>query len=110
MSAQGRVFAALWAAFIVQVAGRLLDLEWHRTHPAFETAQDQLTAHWLVWLGTLLVVATAVAAHPGGPKTVETTERWLPSSLRTRSGDHGIKDEHQDFDRTFPKDESVGSS
>lgn len=62
MSPQPRLFTALWATFVIQIAGRLLDLQWHRTHPEFETAQDQITAHWLVWLGTLLVIATAAIA------------------------------------------------
>lgn len=55
-------FVALWTAFIVQIAGRLLDLNWHRTHPDFETGADQVAAHWLVWLGTLLVIAAATLA------------------------------------------------
>ena len=72
MSAQRRLFAALWGAFAVQIGGRLLDLQWHRTHPEFETAQDQVTAHWLVWLGTLLVIATAaIALRAAGSVGVE---------------------------------------
>jgi hypothetical protein len=52
--------AMLWGAFGVQVAGRLLDFWWHATHDEFETGADQLQAHWLVWLGTALVLAVAV--------------------------------------------------
>jgi hypothetical protein len=61
----GAIFRALWGAFAVQVAGRLLDIWWHATHDEFETGRDQVTAHWLVWLGTLFVVAVAVQALRG---------------------------------------------
>jgi len=53
---------ALWAAFVVQIVGRLLDLQWHRTHDEFETGTDQLEAHWLVWLGTVFVIAVTITA------------------------------------------------
>jgi hypothetical protein len=56
------MFRPLWGAFAVQIAGRLLDFWWHATHDEFETGRDQITAHWLVWLGTLLVLAVAVWA------------------------------------------------
>jgi hypothetical protein len=59
-------FSALWAAFVVQVAGRLVDFWWHATHDEFETGGDQLTAHWLVWLGTLFILAVAVGALRSG--------------------------------------------
>lgn len=52
----------LWAAFAVQVAGRTLDFWWHATHDEFETGGDQLQAHWLVWIGTILVMAVAIGA------------------------------------------------
>ncbi len=58
----GAIFRTLWGAFVVQVAGRLLDFRWHATHDEFETGRDQITAHWLVWLGTLLVLAVAAWA------------------------------------------------
>lgn len=57
-----QLFGTLWTAFVVQVAGRLLDFWWHATHDEFETGRDQLTAHWLVWLGTLFVLVVAVRA------------------------------------------------
>jgi drug/metabolite transporter (DMT)-like permease len=44
----------------VFVAGRLIDLAWHATHPEFETAADQVRAHAVVWLGALLVLAAAL--------------------------------------------------
>lgn len=68
----GNIFKALWGAFVVQVAGRVLDFRWHATHDEFETGRDQVTAHWLVWLGTLFVIAVAVwalrDAPPGGER------------------------------------------
>ena len=54
-----RAFRALVAAFVVQILGRLLDLKWHSDHPEFETARDQVQAHWLVWLGTLVILVAA---------------------------------------------------
>jgi hypothetical protein len=57
-----RTFTVLWVAFVVQIAGRLVDLQWHRTHSEFETGADQFRAHWLVWLGTILVLVVAVMA------------------------------------------------
>ena len=53
---------SLWAAFAVQVAGRSLDFWWHATHDEFETGSDQLEAHRLVWLGTLLVLLVGIRA------------------------------------------------
>ena len=61
----------LWGAFVVQVAGRLLDLRWHQTHKEYETGRDQITAHSLVWLGTLLVIAVAAWALRNGPSKAE---------------------------------------
>jgi cytochrome bd-type quinol oxidase subunit 2 len=52
----------MWIGFGASIAGRLLDLQWHLTHDEFETAGDQLRAHWLAWLGAvLLLVAVAIA-------------------------------------------------
>jgi hypothetical protein len=49
----------LWIGVSVFVAGRIIDLLWHATHPEFETATDQLRAHAVVWLGALLMIAAA---------------------------------------------------
>ncbi len=68
-----RSLAALGAAFGVQVAGRLMDLRWHRTHDGFETGSDQVRAHWLVWLGTILVIAACVIALRAGAGGAERT-------------------------------------
>jgi cytochrome bd-type quinol oxidase subunit 2 len=57
-----RLVAGLWAGIAVSVAGRLLDLRWHATHQEFETGADQLQAHWLAWLGALLLLLVAAGA------------------------------------------------
>ncbi len=67
----GVLFRALWVAFVVQVAGRLLDFRWHAIHDEFETGRDQITAHWLVWLGTLFVLVVALRALRGDSSPTE---------------------------------------
>ncbi len=57
-----RLFRLLLIAFAVQVLGRLLDFRWHTTHEEFETGGDQIQAHWLVWLGTIIVLAVGIVA------------------------------------------------
>ncbi len=57
-----RLFQLIWLGIAVQVAGELVDLRWHATHDEFEGAGEQLEAHWLVWLGTLMTLAPATAA------------------------------------------------
>ena len=47
------------AGAVVLTAGRLLDLRWHATHDEFETGTDQLQAHWLAWLGALILLVAA---------------------------------------------------
>lgn len=57
-----RLFRLLLIAFTVQVLGRLLDFRWHATHEEFETGGDQIQAHWLVWLGTIIALAVGIVA------------------------------------------------
>jgi hypothetical protein len=47
---------------VVLTAGRLLDLRWHATHEEFETGMDQLQAHWLAWLGAVVLLAVGAVA------------------------------------------------
>ena len=42
-------------------AGRAVDLRWHATHDEFETGADQIQAHWLAWLGALVLLVAASA-------------------------------------------------
>jgi hypothetical protein len=60
-SIRERPLAALWVAIAVMVAGRLLDLQWHLSHDEFEGTSEQLQAHWLAWIGVLLVLVVAAA-------------------------------------------------
>ena len=49
---------------VVLTAGRGLDLWWHATHDDLETGIQQLQAHWLAWLGALVVLgASAVGVR-----------------------------------------------
>jgi len=62
-----RLLRLLWAAAVVQVLGRALDLRWHATHDEFEGTAQQLEAHWLLWLGVLATLAVAaLGARMGG--------------------------------------------
>jgi hypothetical protein len=65
------LFRALMIGFVGQVAGRLLDLQWHLTHSEFETATDQLRAHWLIWITSLFVIGVSIAALPQTSTRVE---------------------------------------
>jgi len=47
---------------VLLTAGRGLDLWWHATNDEFETGSDQLQAHWLAWLGALVMLGAAVVA------------------------------------------------
>ena len=59
-----RLLGGVWAGIALQVAGQVIDLRWHATHPDFERAADQLRAHWLIWLGVLVtLLAAAVGAR-----------------------------------------------
>lgn len=61
MSARLKPFVAgMWAGVAIQVAGRILDANWHASHEEFEATSQQFEAHWLLWLGVLITVTTAV--------------------------------------------------
>jgi hypothetical protein len=57
--ADPRLFPALLIGFGAQIAGRLVDLQWHLTHEEFEGAVEELQARWLIWLTTVFVVGVA---------------------------------------------------
>lgn len=61
---------SLWTGLAISIAGRALDLRWHATHDEFETANDQLRAHWLAWLGAVVLVATAALALAQGRRSL----------------------------------------
>ncbi len=62
---RNRIFVALLIGFGGQVAGRLVDLQWHLTHDDFEGGLDQLQAHWLIWLATAFVLWVAASGLRG---------------------------------------------
>jgi hypothetical protein len=53
---------AMWVVIAVHIAGRALDFWWHATHAEFETATDQLQAHWLLWLSIIAAIVVSVPA------------------------------------------------
>lgn len=55
-----RVRFAVLAGAVAMTAGRVVDLRWHATHQEFETGADQLQAHWLAWVGALILSVAAV--------------------------------------------------
>ncbi len=66
---EDKLFRLVLIGFVAQIAGRLVDLQWHLTHDEFEGAAEQFRAHWLIWLATLFVLALAAVAVrtvPGG--------------------------------------------
>lgn len=63
----------LWVGLAMSIAGRLLDLQWHATHDEFETASDQFRAHWLAWLGALVLLAAAALALAQGRRGLAVT-------------------------------------
>jgi hypothetical protein len=53
---------ALWTGAVVFFAGIARDLVWHATHDEFEGTSQQFEAHWLLWIGFLLVFAVTIMA------------------------------------------------
>lgn len=71
MSLSPRPLAAwLWIGLAVSIAGRALDLRWHATHDEFETISDQTQAHWLAWLGALVLLVIAALGTAQGHSSV----------------------------------------
>jgi hypothetical protein len=57
-----RYLRALWIGALLFVAGIVLDQRWHATHDEFEGTSQQFEAHWLLWVGFLLVLVATVLA------------------------------------------------
>lgn len=57
---EDKLFRLLLIGSLGQIAGRLVDLQWHLTHEEFEGAAEQFRAHWLIWLATVFVIAVAI--------------------------------------------------
>lgn len=71
------LLVALWTAIFVQVAGQVLDLRWHAAHDEFESASDQVQAHWLIWAGAALTLVVAILGARDVPSRWYTGYRLL---------------------------------
>jgi hypothetical protein len=63
-----RALKLLLIAVALQLVGRGVDGWWHATHDEFETAGDQVRAHFVIWVGvlaTLVLSALAVRRFSG---------------------------------------------
>lgn len=57
----GRLLVGAWTGIAMLMAGQVVDLRWHAAHGRrFERASDQVGAHWLIWLGVLVLLLVAV--------------------------------------------------
>ena len=65
---EDRLFRFLLIGFVGQIAGRLVDVQWHLTHEEFEGPAEQFRAHWLTWLTTILVLGVAAIAVRNVPQ------------------------------------------
>jgi hypothetical protein len=81
---------ALWVGGILFAAGIVRDQLWHATHDEFEGTSQQVEAHWLLWLGFLVVLAVAVLAvvrlssgerHPGFAVVLAASIVYLPVTV-----------------------------
>ncbi len=64
-----KLFRFLLFGFVGQIAGRLVDLQWHLTHEEFEGAAEQFRAHWLIWLTTVFILGVAIIAVRNVPES-----------------------------------------
>jgi hypothetical protein len=56
-----RLLVGAWTGIAMMLAGRVVDLRWHAANGRrFERAADQVEAHWLIWLGVLVLLIVAV--------------------------------------------------
>jgi hypothetical protein len=81
---------ALWAGAILFVAGIARDQVWHATNDEFEGTSQQLEAHWLLWIGFLLIFAVTILAflrlgpderHPGFTVVLAASTVYLPVTV-----------------------------
>lgn len=85
-----RYLRALWIGALVFVAGIVLDQRWHATHDEFEGTSQQFDAHWLLWIGFLVVLVAVVLAfvrlspderHPGFTLVLAASAGYLPVTV-----------------------------
>ncbi len=81
---------ALWIGAALFVAGIALDQRWHATHEEFEGTSQQFEAHWLLWIGFLVVLLMTVLAflrltpgqrHPGFAVVLAASAVYLPVTV-----------------------------
>jgi hypothetical protein len=81
---------ALWIGAILFIAGIALDQRWHATHEEFEGTSQQFDAHWLLWIGFLVVLAATLLAfarlparerHPGLAIVLAASAIYLPVTV-----------------------------
>jgi MFS family permease len=71
----------LMGGLVLFLAGVARDLQWHATHDTqteFETASKQIEVHWLLWLGTLVLLVGSWLAL-GRPGTAGRKRGYLIS-------------------------------
>jgi hypothetical protein len=80
----------LWIGAVLFVAGIVLDQRWHATHDEFEGTSQQFEAHWLLWVGFLVVLASTTLAfarltpeehHPGFAVVLAASVIYLPVTV-----------------------------
>lgn len=58
-----RALLALWIGVVIQLLGQLVDVRWHATHSShFRSTSEQVEAHWMIWLGILVMLVASLAA------------------------------------------------
>jgi len=57
----GNLLVGAWTGIVMLIAGQVVDLRWHTANGGFETASDQVGAHWLIWLGVLVLLLVGAA-------------------------------------------------
>jgi hypothetical protein len=81
---------ALWVGATLFIAGIVLDQRWHATNDEFEGTSQQVDAHWLLWIGFLVVLAATVLAfarvraeerHPGFAVVLAASVIYLPVTV-----------------------------
>jgi hypothetical protein len=56
-----RLLVGAWTGIAMMLAGQVVDLRWHAANGRrFERASDQVGAHWLIWLGVLVLLVVAM--------------------------------------------------
>jgi hypothetical protein len=71
-------------------AGIVRDQVWHATHHEFEGTSQQFEAHWLLWIGFLVVLGVSLLAflmlgsderHPGFVLVLAASTVYLPVTI-----------------------------